>query len=215
MRTVAQEIAPQITLRNCSKNVVAVVAQSQSWMTLCDPIEWSTAAFSVLHHLPEFVQTHVHGVGDAIQTSHPLSSRAPPVFNLSQLQGLFQWVRSSHQVAKFWAFRFSVCPSNEYSRLISFTIDWFELLAVQGTLKSFLQHRSSKASILQHSAFFMVQCSHPYMTIGKTIALTRWTFVSKVMSLLFNILSMFLITFFKGASIFQFHGCSHCPEWFF
>ena len=135
---------------------------SHEWLFVT-PIEWSTAAFHVLHHLPEFLQTHVRWVGDAIQTSHPLSSHAPPVFNPSQLQGLFQWVISSHQVVKFWTFRFSVCPSNEYSGLISFTIDWFELLAVQGTLKSFLLHDSLKATILWPSAFFIVQLSHPYI----------------------------------------------------
>jgi len=96
---------------------------------------------------------------------------------------------------KYWNFSFSLSPSNEYSGLISFRIDWFDLLAVQGTLKSLLQHHSSKASILWHSAFFIVQLSHPYMTAGKTIALTRWTFVGKVMSLLFNILSRLVIAF--------------------
>ena len=96
---------------------------------------------------------------------------------------------------KYWSFSFNISPSNEYSGLISFRIDWFDLLAVQGTLKSLLQHHSSKASILWHSAFFIVQLSHPYMTTGKTIALTRWTFVGKVMSLLFNMLSRFVITF--------------------
>ena len=90
---------------------------------------------------------------------------------------------------KYWSFSFSISPSNEYSRLISFRMDWLDLLAVQGTFKSLRQHHSSKASILRHSAFFMVQLSHPYMTTGKTIALTRWTFVGKVMSLLFNMLS--------------------------
>ena len=96
---------------------------------------------------------------------------------------------------KYWSFSFSISPSNEYSGLISFRIDWLDLLAVQGTLKSLLQHHSSKASILQHSAFFIVQLSHPYMTTGKTIALTRWTFVGKVMSLFFNMLSRLVITF--------------------
>ena len=96
---------------------------------------------------------------------------------------------------KYWSFSFSISPSNEYSGLISFRMDWLNLLAVQGTLKSLLQHHSSKASILQHSAFFMVQFTHPYMTTGKTIALTRQTFVSKVMSLLFNMLSRFFIAF--------------------
>ena len=97
---------------------------------------------------------------------------------------------------KYWSFSFSISPSNKYSGIISFRIDWFDLLAVQGTLKSLLQNHSSKASILQHSAFFIVQLSHPYMTTGKTIALTRWTFVGKVMSLLFNILFRLVIAFF-------------------
>ena len=104
---------------------------------------------------------------------------------------------------KYWSFSFSISPSNEYSGLISFRIDWFDLLAVQGTLKSLLQHHSSKASILQYSAFFIVQLSHLYMTTGKTIALTRQAFVSKVMSLLFNMLSGLAVSFFfQGASIF-------------
>ena len=108
---------------------------------------------------------------------------------------LFRWVSSLHQVAKVLSFSFSISPSNEYSGLISFRMDGLDLLAVQGTLKSLLQHHSSKASILWCSAFFIVQFSHPYMTTGKTIALTRWTFVSKVMSLLFNMLSRLVITF--------------------
>ena len=101
--------------------------------------------------------------------------------------------------SKYWSYSFSISPSNEYSRLISFRMDWLDLLIVQGTLKSLLQHHSSKASILWHSAFFIVQLSHPYMTTGKTIALTRWTFVGKVMSLLFNILSMLVIVFLPGS----------------
>ena len=96
---------------------------------------------------------------------------------------------------KYWSFSFTISLSNEYLRLISFRIDWLDILAVQGILKSFLQHHSSKASILQHSAFFIVQVSHPYMTTGKTIVLTRWTFVGKVTSLLFNMLSRLFITF--------------------
>jgi len=110
---------------------------------------------------------------------------------------------------EYWSFGFSISPSNEYSGLISFRMDWLDLLAVQGTLKSLLQHHSSKASILQHSAFFMAQLSHPYMTTGKTIALTRWMFVSKVMSLLFNMLSRLVIAFLPRSSVFSFHGCSH------
>ena len=128
-------------------------------------------------------------IKSAIQPSHPLSPPSSPAFSLSQHQGLFQWVSSLHQVAKVLEFSFSISPSNEYSGLISFRIDWFDLLAVQGTLKSLLQHHTSKASILQCSAFFIVQLSHPYMTTGKAIALTRRTFVGKVIFLLFNMLS--------------------------
>ena len=144
--------------------------------------------------LPQFTQTHVHWVSDAIQPSHPQSSPSP-AFNLSQHQGLFKWVRSLYQVPKYWSFSFSISPSSEFSGLISFSIDWLDLIAVQGTLKSLLQHHSSKASILWHSAFFIVQLSHPYMTTGKTIAMTRQTFVGKVVSLLFNMLSRLIITF--------------------
>ena len=103
---------------------------------------------------------------------------------------------------KCWSFSFSISPSSEYSGLISFRMDWLERLAVQGTLKSLLQHHSSKASILRRSAFFIVQLSHPYTTTGKTIALTRWTFDSKVMALIFNMLSRLVIAFLQGASVF-------------
>ena len=155
----------------------------------------STPGLPVHHKLPQFTQTHVHRVGDAIQPSHLLSSPSPPAFNLSQHQGLFQGVSSSHQVAKYWSFSFSISPSNEYSGLISSRMDWLDLLAVQGTLKSLLQHHRAKASILQRSAFFTVQLSHPYMTTGKPTTLTRQTFVGKVMSLLFNMLSRLVIAF--------------------
>ena len=110
---------------------------------------------------------------------------------------------------KYWSFSFSLSPSKKYSGLISFRIDWLDLLAVQGTLKSLLQHHSSKAPILQCSAFFIVQLSHPYMTTGKTIALAKWTFVGKVMSLLFNMLSRFVIAFLPRSKHVLFHGCSH------
>ena len=158
-------------------------------------MDCSTPGFSILHYLLEFAQSHVYWVSDAIQPSHPLLPSSPFAFNLSQHQGLFQWVGSSHHMAKHWSFNFSISFSNEYSGLISFRIDCFDLLAVQGTFKSLLQHHSSKASILWCSAFFMVQLSHPHMTIGKTMALTIQTFVSKVMSLLFNMLSRFVIAF--------------------
>ena len=141
----------------------------------------STPGLPVHHQLPEFTQTHIHRVGDAIQSSHPLLSPYPPALNHSQHQGLFKWVSSSHQstgVAKVLEFQLQHYPSNEHSGLI-FRMDWLDLLAVQGTLKSLLQHHSSKVSILRHSAFFIAQFSHPYMTTGKTIALTRWIFAAK------------------------------------
>ena len=147
---------------------------AQSCLTLSHPMDCSTPGLPDYHQLQEFTQTHVHWVGDAIQLSHPLSSPSPPTFNLSQHQGVFQWVSSSHQVAKVLEFQLQHQSFlNEQSGLISFRMDWLDLLEVQGTLKSLLQHHSSKASILLHSAFFTVQLSHPYMTTGKTIALTR------------------------------------------
>ena len=156
-------------------------------------MDWSTTGLPVHHQFPELTQTLVHRVSDAIQPSHPLSSSSPPVFNLPQHQGLFQCVSSSHQVAKVLEFQLQLSPSNEHPGLVSFRMYWLDLLAVQGTLKSLLQHHSSKASILWCSAFFIVQLSHPYTTTGKTIALTRWTLVSKVISLLFNMLCSLLI----------------------
>ena len=166
---------------------------TQSCPTPCDRIDCSTVGFLVCHQLLECTQIHVHRVSDAIQPSHPLSSLLlqPSIFPRirvfsSELVLRIRW-------PKYWSF--SISPSNEFSGLISFRIDWFELLAVQGTLKSLLQHHSSKSSILLRSAFFLVELLHPYMTTGKTIALTRWTFVSKVMSLLLNILSRLVITF--------------------
>ena len=165
----------------------------QLCLTLCDPMACSTPGLPVHHQLLEPTQTPVYCVGDAIQPSHPLSSPSPPAFNLSQHQGLFQWVNSSHKVAK--VLELQLHQSFQWIfRMISFRMDWLALLAVQGTLKSLLQHYSSKASILWHSTFFIVQCSHPYLTIGKTIALTRQTFVGKVMSLLFSMLSRSVIT---------------------
>ena len=168
---------------------------AQSCQTLYDPTNHSTPGLPVHHQLLESTQTHVHWVSDAIQPLHPLSSPFPPALNLFQHQGLFQWVISSPQVAKVLEFQFQHQSSNEHPGLISFRMDWLDLLAVRGTFKSLLQHHSSKASILQCSAFFIVQLSHPYMTTGKTIALTRQTFVDKVMSLLFNMLSRLAITF--------------------
>ena len=163
--------------------------------TTCNPMNSSAPGLPIHHQLPESTQTYIHWVCDAIQPSHPLSSPSPPALNLSQHQGLFQGVSSLHQVAKVLEFQLHISPSNEHPGLISFRMDWLDLLAVQGTLKSLLQHHSSKAWILLHSAFFIAQLSHPYMTTGKTIALTRRTFVGKVMSLLVNMLSRLVITF--------------------
>ena len=168
---------------------------------------YSTTGFPVHHQLPEPNQTHVHCVGDAIQP-------APPTFNLYQHQGLFQCVGSWHQVAKVLEFSFSISPSNEYLGLISFRIDCLDLFAVQGILKGILQHHSSKASVLRCSAFFRVQISHPNMTTGKTIALTRQTFVGKVISLLFNMLSRFVITLLPRSKHLLIYGCSHHLQWF-
>ena len=130
------------------------------------PMDYRKPDFSVLHYLPELAQTHVLRVSDAIQPSHPLSPSSPTL-NLLQHQSLFYESALRIRWPKDWSFSFSISPSSEYSRLISFIIDWFDLLAVQGTLKSYLQHHSSKASIFQHSVFFMVQHSHRYMTTGK------------------------------------------------
>ena len=148
----------------------------------------------VHHQLPESTQTHVYPLGDAIQPSHPLSSPSPTL-SLPNIK-VFSNESALHiRWPKYWSFSFNISPSNEHSGPVSFRMDWLDLLAVQGTLKNLLQHHSSKASILQHSAFFIVQLSHSYMTTGETIALFRWTFVDKVMSLLFNMLSRLVITF--------------------
>ena len=144
--------------------------------------------------LPEFIQTHIHRVSDAIQPSHPQSSPSPPAPILPSIRVFSNESTLRMRWPKYWSFSFSISTSKEIPGLISFRMDWLDLLAVQGTLKSLLQHCSSKASILRRSAFFTVQFSHPYMTTGKTIALTRQTFVGNVMSLLFNMLSRLIIT---------------------
>ena len=155
----------------------------------------STPGLPVHYQLPEFTHTHVHRVGDAIQPSHPLSSSFPPPPIPPSIRVFSNESTVYMRWPKYWSFSFSISPSNEHSGLISFRTDWLDLLAVQGTLKSLLQHHSSKASMLQCSAFFTVQLSHLYMTTGKTIALTRWTFVGKVTSLLLNMLSRLVINF--------------------
>ena len=155
----------------------------------------STPGLPVHHQLPGSTQTHVHRVGDAIQPVHPLSSSSPPALNIYQHQGLSNWVSAPNQVVKVLEFQLQHQSFQWIPRTDIFRMDWLDLLAVQGTLKSLLQHHSSEASILWCSAFFTVQLSHPYMTTGKNIALTRQTFVDKVISLLFNMLSRLVIIF--------------------
>ena len=142
--------------------------------TLWDPMNCSMPGLPGHHQLPEFTQTHAHPVGDVIQISHPLSSPSAPALNSSQHQGLFKWISFRIRWPKYWSFSFNISPSNEHPGLISFRMDRLDLLAVQGTLKSLLQHHGSKASILWCSTFFTVQFSHAYMTTGKTIALTMY-----------------------------------------
>ena len=155
----------------------------------------STPGLPVHHQLPEFTHTHIHRVSDAIQPSHPLSSPSPPAPIPPSIRVFSNESTLHRRWPKYWSFSLSILPSKEIPGLISFRLDWLDLLAVQRTVKSLLQHHTLKASILQCSAFFTVQLSHPYMTTGKTIALTRQTFVGKVMSLLFNMLSRLVITF--------------------
>ena len=181
--------------RTVTQNIYQFSSVAHSWPALCDPMDHSMPDFPVHHQLPGFTQTHVYWVGDAI---YHLILCCP----LLLLPSIFPNIRvfSSESVLqirgpKYWSFSFNITHSNEHSGLISFRMDWLDLLAVQGTLKSLLQHHNSKASILWCSAFFIVQFSHLYQTTGKTIALTRWTFVGKVMSLLCNMLSRLVITF--------------------
>ena len=151
-------------------------------------MDCSTPGLPVCHQLLELARTHVHEVGDAIQPSHPVLSPSPPTSIFPSIRVFSSESALRIRWPKYWSFSFSISPSNEYSGLISFRIEWFGLLTVQGTLKHLLQHHSSKASILWRSAFIIVQLSHPYMTTGKTIGLTRRSFVGKMMSLLFNVL---------------------------
>ena len=184
------------------------------------PHDYSTIGFPVHHQLPDLDQTHVHWISDGIQPSHPLSFPSPPASIFPSIRVFSNKLVLHTRWPKYWSFSFSISPSNEYSRLISFRIDWFDLLAVQGTLKSLHQHHSSKATILWHLEFFMVKISHPYMTTGKNIALTRWTLVSKVMSLVFNMLSMLVIAFLPRSKrlliSLKLHWscCSHHLQWF-
>ena len=158
---------------------VQFTSVAQLGLTLCDPMDCSMPGLPVDHWLLEFTQIHVLWVGDAIQPSHPLLSPSPPAFNLSQHQGLLKRSALCIRWPKYWSFSFNISPSNEHSGLITFRMDWLDLFAVQRTLKGLLQHHSSKASILLCSTVFIVQCSHPYMSTRKAIALTRQTFVDK------------------------------------
>ena len=155
------------------KEILQFSSVAQLCPTLCDPMNRSTLGLPVHHQLPEFTQTHVHQVGDAIQPSHPLSSPFPPAPNPSQHRVFSNESTLRMRWPKYWSFSFSIIPSKEHPGLISFRMDWLDFLAVQGTLKRLLQHHSSKASTLWCSAFFTVQLTHPYMTTGKSIALTR------------------------------------------
>ena len=157
--------------------------------TLCDPMKYNTPDFPVHHHLLEFAKTHIHWVSDAIQPFHPLSSPSPSVFMLSSISIFSNVLALCTRWPKYWSFRFHICLCNEYSGLISFSIDWCDLLAVQGTLKSLLQHHSMKVLILTWLDIFIVQLSHPYMITWRVIALAIRAFVGNVMSLLFNTLS--------------------------
>ena len=176
--------------------------------TLCNPMDYSMPGLPVQHQRLDLLK--LTSTESVMPSNHLILCRP-----LLLLLAMFPSIRVfSNESAlcirwpKYWSFSFSISTSNEYSGLITFRMDWLDLLAIKGTFKSLLQHHSSKASILQCSAFFIVQLSHPYMTTGKTIALSRRTFVGKVMSLLFNMLSRLVIVFLPR-NIFKFHGCSH------
>ena len=171
-----------------------ICCSSPGHVWLWDHMDCSTSGLPGPHHLLEFAQVHVHCFGDTIQPSHPLSSPSPSAFNLSQHQAFSNESAVHILWPKCLNFSFSISPFNEYSGFISLMIYWFDL-AVQGTFRSLLQYHSSKASIIWHSAFFIVQLSQPYVTTGKTIALNIWSFVNRVMSLLFNKLSRFIVAF--------------------
>ena len=172
-------------------------------------MDCNTPGLPIPHHLLELTQVQVHWITGAIQPSQPLMPSSSFAFNLSQHQGLFQWVDCLHQ-SKYWSFNFSISPSTEHSALISLRTDWFDLLVVQVTLKSLPQHNYTE-SILQYSPFFIVQFSRPCMTTGNTIALTIQTFVSKVMSLLFNTLPRF-VTAFLPRSLCLLISCLQSPS---
>ena len=197
------------SILRCSLFSVQFRSVAQSCPDSATPWTAVTPGFPVHHQLAELTLTQVQWVCDAFQPSHPLSSPFPPAFNLSEHQGLLKEVSSSHQVAKVLEFQLQYQAFQWILRTDFLRVDSLDLLAVHGTLKSLLQHHSSKASILWHSAFFIVELLHPYMTTGKIMALTRLTFVSKVISLLFNMLSRLVIPFLlRSKHLLIFHGCS-------
>ena len=175
--------------------VSSVSSVTQSCPTLCDPMNCSTLGLLVHHQLPEFTQTLAHRVSNATQPSHLLSSLLLLPVILPSIRVFFNESTLHMRWLKYWSFSFSIRPSNELPGLSSFRMDWLDLLAVQGTLKSLLQHHVSKAPNLRRSSFFIVQLSHPHTTNGETIALTKWTFDGKVMSLLFKMLHAMIMTF--------------------
>ena len=184
---------------------MSVSSVAHSCLTLCDPMNRSTPG------LPSITNSRSPPKPMSIESVMP-SNHLILCYPLLLLPSIFPSIRDfSNESAlrirwpKYWSFSFNISPTNEHPELISFRMDWLDLLAVQGTLKSLLQHYSSKASILRHSAFFIVQLSHPYMSTGETISLTRWTFVGKVMSLLFNMLSRLVITFLPKVPLQQIH----------
>ena len=164
LRTIPFSLWPSCVCSN--EYSVQFSSVTQLHPTLCDPMNHSRSGLPVHHQLPEITQTHVHQVSDAIQTSHPLSSPSPPAPNPSCIRVFSNESALRMRWPKYWSFSYSIIPPKEFPGLISFRMDWLDLPAVQGTLKSLLQHHSSKASILQRSAFFTVQLSHPYMSTG-------------------------------------------------
>ena len=173
-------------------SLVQFSSVTQLCLTFCDPMKCKTPGLLVHYQLPESTQTHVHWISDNIKPSHPLSSLTPPGSSFPSIRVISNESVLRIRWPRYWSFSFNISLTNEHPGLIAFRMDWLDLLAVQGTLKSLLQHDSPEASILWRSAFFTVQLSHPYMTTGKTMALTRWTFVDKVMSQLFHMLSDWL-----------------------
>ena len=187
---------------------------TQSCLTLCDPMDRSTPGLPVHHNsqsLLKLMSTESVLPSNYLILCHPLLL-LPSIF--PSIRGFSNEAALHIKWPKYWSFSFSIHPSNEHPGQISFRMDWMDLLAVQGTFKSLLQHHSSKASVLQHSAFFIVQLSHPYMTTGKTIAVIRQTFVGNVMSLLFTMLSRLVITFLPRSKRLLISCCNHHLQWF-